>query len=305
MSSLLSLRTISCSAGVSLIFFILLPAIADERPAEQGGTADSEELLFIENSHVKVGIKKSSGGAIAWISKAASDRNLIDHFDRGRLVQQSYYGAEDGSRWNNQPWRWNPVQGGDWRGRSAAILELRQSSSELFVVTRPVHWATGEDVQDSRMEQTITLRDDSIHLRYRFEYRGELHHPVQDQELPAVFVIPELKHLVLYNGQKPWTDDELTRTVPSWPNQYSSLPEHWAAYVDDNGEGIGCYVPSADRITYYRFGDGDRSKGACSYLAPLTRFAITKDFTWDYEATFVLGTIDQIRTRFAHMHKSR
>jgi hypothetical protein len=72
---------------------------------------------------------RSSGGAIGWVSPAGGNRSVVNSFDRGRLVQQSWYGDEDGSNWNGQPWRRNPVQGGDWRGRSAKIL--KQSVSEF------------------------------------------------------------------------------------------------------------------------------------------------------------------------------
>src|SRR5436190_8561687 len=61
--------------------------------------ADTDDFVFLDNSHLKLGVKKSSGAGIAWLSASGSERNLINHFDRGRLVQQSYYGKEDGSLW--------------------------------------------------------------------------------------------------------------------------------------------------------------------------------------------------------------
>jgi hypothetical protein len=98
-----------------------------------------DDMIWLGNSEVKVGLKKSSGGAIAWISSASSQKNLINAYDRGRLIQQSWYGNKDDSLWNNKPWSWNPVQGGDWRGRSAKILEERHDQTSSFTRTRPVH----------------------------------------------------------------------------------------------------------------------------------------------------------------------
>ena len=34
--------------------------------------------------------------------------------------------------------------------------------------------------------------------------------------------------------------------------------ENWAAYVDKEGFGLAAYVPVAERLTCYRFGDGRR-----------------------------------------------
>jgi hypothetical protein len=49
-----------------------------------------------------------SGGAVSWLGRGGSGENLLNAFDCGRFLQQSYYGIEDGSDWNGKPWRWNP-----------------------------------------------------------------------------------------------------------------------------------------------------------------------------------------------------
>jgi hypothetical protein len=49
-------------------------------------------------------------------------------------------------------------------------------------------------------------------------------------------------------------------------------------------------------LTCYRFGAG--GKDACSYFAPLTRFAITPGKVFEYDLYATIGTIDQIRDRF-------
>ncbi len=67
--------------------------------------------------------------------------------------------------------------------------------------------------------------------------------------------------------------------------------------MDDNDFGLGVYVPIAERLTCYRFSQRG-NPGACSYFAPLTRFAVTpgKDFRYDLYLT--IGTPGQIRERF-------
>lgn len=263
-----------------------------------------DDMLWLSNSEVKVGLKKSSGGAIAWISSASSQKNLINAYDRGRLVQQSWYGKKDDSLWNNQPWSWNPVQGGDWRGRSAKILEERHDQTSSFMRTRPVHWATGADVDECEMRQTITLKETLIHSRYDFAFHGMDTHPGRHQELPAFFVDASLDTLILYEGDAAWSDGPITRRQPGFPNEYARISEHWAAYVAQNDIGIGLFVPKADEATFYRFpAQKDRSHKLseaswCSYVAPIRTLAVTPMFEFTYDVWITLGSATEIRERF-------
>ncbi len=264
----------------------------------QNEPASSEPLLFIGNDQIRIGLKKESGGAIAWVSQGATGENLVDSYDRGRLIQQSYYGNADGSLWNKKPWRWNPVQGGDWHGTSAKVLEIEHTPASAYVKTLPKHWASGADVTTATMEQWITFEGPVARIKFRFEQKGGENHTEHEQEIPAVFLRPDLHWLVLYNGDKPWTDAELDRTKPGWPNERRKITEHWAAYVDDRDNGIGVYVPVSDHLTCYRFGKDEKARGSCSYFAPLIRFAIQADYVWEYEAFITIGSVKEIRERF-------
>lgn len=263
--------------------------------------ADTEEHLWLTNDHVKVGLKKSSGGAVFWISPAGSDKSLINSFDRGRLVQQSWYGKPDGSLWNKQPWRWNPVQGGDWQGKSATVLEQRHEATTSWIKSTPVHWATGKDLTDCEMEQTVTLKDELIHIKYQFRYSGAEVHPAHHQELPAFFADASLATLIYYDGNAPWSNGELKHSQPRFPNQYGKIPEHWAAYVDSEMFGIGCFVPQADELTFYRYADGGEGKSNCSYFAPVRTLAVKPGFQWSYDVWITMGKVDEIRDRFSRL----
>jgi len=211
-------------------------------------------------------------------------------------VQQSYYGAKDDSMWGDKPWRYNPVQGGDWKGHPATLLEFKIEKTELYSKTRPRHWANGADIPEMVMEQWAALHDDVLHVRFRMTYTGTVAHPPTHQEIPAIFVEPRFATLVLNDGK------ELRRWKPGWPNEYVKIPEHWAAWLDDEGRGLGLYVPVANEATCYRFGDG-KGTSACSYIAPITTFAITPGKVWEYEAWFTLGTEEAIRTRIGELRK--
>jgi hypothetical protein len=262
-----------------------------------GAPTAKDDFVFIENDEVRLGVKRSSGAAIGHFSPVESRRNLLNHFDHGRLVQQSYYGDEDGSLWNKQPWRWNPVQGGDWRGTAATVLELKGEKTTLYAKTRPRHWASGADLPDVTMEQWISLDGPTARVRYRMTYAGQKHHKPRHQELPAVFVQPDLATLVLYDGREPWTGKDLSRSKPGWPNESRKMTENWAAYVDDKDFGLGAYVPIADELTCYRYKGGGNSD--CSYFAPVKTFAITPGLVFEYDVYLTIGRPDQIRAAFA------
>jgi len=266
------------------------------------GTASAEDWVFIDNGRLKLGILKDSGGGIAWLSESGSTENVVNHWDRGRLIQQSYYGKQDGSLWNKQPWSWNPVQGGDWRGHSAKLLDFKPGSNSLYAKTLPKHWASGEDLTNTVMEEWISLTGKVAHVHFKFSYAGVETHPARDHEVPALFFNPQYKELVLYNGARPWSNETLSRSVPGWPNESRAITENWAAYVNTNNFGAGAYVPIATNLTCYRFGNGEARRGACSYFAPLTRFAIGPGTAFEYDVYLTIGTVAEIRKRFERIH---
>ncbi len=265
--------------------------------AATAGTAD--EWVYLDNGTHRLGVNKTAGACVGWLSAGKDAPNVLNSYDRGRFVQQSYYGEKDGSLWGKTPWRYNPVQGGHYQGRPARVLEFRADATTLHAKTRPVHWATGADLPEAEMEQWISLDGPFVHLRFRFAYRGEKSHPPQHQELPAFFVQPELGTLVLYDGPQPWTGGALTRRQPGFPNEPAKMTEHWAAWVDADDRGVGLFVPVADEATCYRFGEGALRPDSCSYLAPVKTFALTPGLVWEYDAWLTLGSVEEIRARFA------
>jgi hypothetical protein len=155
------------------------------------------------------------------------------------------------------------------------------------------------------MEQTITLKDELLHIRFRFHYAGTEPHPAHHQELPAFFVDSRLATLVFYDGDAPWTGAELKRTQPEFPNEYKKITEHWAAYVGEDDQGIGCYVPVADELTCYRYGKDAKSPSSCSYFAPIRTMAVVPGFQWDYDAWITLGASHEIRERFEKISREK
>ncbi|MEO1615271.1 MAG: hypothetical protein AAFV88_05440 [Planctomycetota bacterium] len=262
---------------------------------------DDEDWVYIQNDHVRVGILRSHGGAIAHLSANGSDLNTLNHYDHGRLVQQSYYGDEDGSRWVNKDWRYNPVQGGDYQGHAAKLLAFQSTKTTAYSKTVPRHWASGELLEECTMEQWVELDGPLVRVRFEFIYSGKKTHQPRHQETPAVFVTPELSTLITYSGPEPWTGKTLRRKTPGWPNELVELSEHWAAYVDSDGNGVGVFVPGVSEATTYRFKGGSGSD--CSYIAPLQTFALKPSLRFSYTAYFTVGNANEIRERFQRLSR--
>lgn len=257
---------------------------------------NTNDWAFLDNGQIRIGVKKASGACIGWLSESGSTRNLLNHFDQGRFIQQSFYGDADGTRWAKQPWRWNPVQGGDFKGNPARLLEFKAHTNSIYARTQGRHWSGCTDLTNVVFEEWISLTGRVAQVRYRMTYTGTNAHAAHDHEIPAVFTEPDLDTLVLYDGDKPWTGAPPSRSQPGWPNEYRRMTEHWAAYVDKTDFGLGALVPSATRLTCYRYDAGNTSaQGACSYFAPLTNFAITPGLRFDYDVYLAVGSLDQIR----------
>jgi len=281
---------------------LLLAALLGCGPA--AFAADTNGWVFLDNGQLRLGVKTNSGACIGHLSPSSSPRNLLNHHDHGRFIQQSYYGDPDGSLWGDKPWRWNPVQGGDYRGHPARLLAFQATATNLYAKTLPKHWAGGADMDEVRMEEWISLEGRVAHVHYWMTYSGQKNHPSVHQELPAVFMDYDLPHLVFYHGSAPWTRAALTRKIPGWPNQKEEMTENWAAYVDNQGRGAGVFVPGTSEMTCYRYaGRGGADGSGCSYFAPVRSFAITTGTSFEYDVYLTIGTETEMREAFYQLHE--
>lgn len=266
----------------------------------------AEHWVYLDNQHIRLGVNMDAGGSIGWFSHSHSSDNLLNAFDHGRYVQQSYYGDKDGSDWNGKPWTYNPVQGGSWKGVPAKVLESKEERDSLYVKTRPRHWATGEEISDMVMEQWFSIKGGLARLKYRMSYTGKtVHQTRKHQELPAMFVAPK-RHTLVFCDQAntPWTNAPLTRKQPGPPGTAGNIfhtSERWAAWVDEHDQGIGIWFPHSDMATSYRVSDS--GVGDCSYLAPLQTWALQPGMVFEYETVLALGTVEQLRAIFGKLAK--
>ncbi len=305
-----------------------------------------EREVFIQNGEYKLGVDLLWGGALSYledlnsnveavkvdgrifVDSKASERynsksvnnnvNLINRFDPGRLVQQSYYGTFGGGYecgdFMGQKWNYNPVQGGNQFGEASKIVDIITTDSSLYIKCRPLDWAkSAEYITPSYMEATYTLKNSLIDVSCRFVDFSGYDSVTTTQEMPAFYCIEPFNRFVYYGGETPWTGDEnLTyeNKLIFWPDAgYPNFisTENWAAFIGefDNSFGIGIYVPSEPS---FLAGVYEREKttntdpsvdGTTSYIAAVETMEFSSFKPMEYNYSISTGTVTEMRNAFS------
>ena len=301
-----------------------------------------EREVFIENGKIKIGVDLLWGGALSYledldseveavkvdgkikIDSNASERygkraisknvNLINRFDPGRLVQQSYYGTNGtpengyvGGIFMDNVWNYNPVQGGNQFGESSKIVDVRVGDGSLYIKCRPLDWALpAENITPSYMEATYTLNGSKLDASCRFvDYSG--YNPYYtSQEIPAFYCSEPLNRFVYC------PDGENIAVEPKlifWPDagypKFNSV-ENWAGFIGefDDSFGIGVYVEGE---TQFLAGVYDRENttskdpskdGSTSYIAVIKFITFESYKPFSYNFSLATGNTQEIRETF-------
>ncbi len=138
-----------------------------ERESANIRTAPPEEILSIDNDTAKIGIDKSKGAAITWLSWKEYPQNTVNIHDPGRLIQQSYYAGKrldrsaegQTSAWT--PWSWNPIQGGGTHSwAQVSIFEKSHDGDMLHAETIPKLWDMPDEDAEAIMKQWTAFEPD-------------------------------------------------------------------------------------------------------------------------------------------------
>ncbi|MFM2198563.1 MAG: hypothetical protein RLZZ505_1995 [Verrucomicrobiota bacterium] len=264
-----------------------------------------QDWTYLDNGTIRIGVDKGRGSAIGYFALSKDKRNLLNHYDEGRFIQQSYYGDPDGSKWAEKPWVYNPVQGGSYKGENARTLEFRLEENGLYAKIEPLRWASAEPCPEAVMHEHITLDGAVAKIRMRLDYTGSTQQSNAHQEMPAMFVDYALLHLMFEKDGKLVKHKPVDLGEDLKPEQidYSG---NWLAYVDDNHIGIGIHTPGTNQAVTYRYrGNGSTGPNgsACSYVAPIRKIQLTKGLSIEYEFHLTIGTLDEIRARFEKLPK--
>ncbi len=304
-----------------------------------------EREVFISNEYLKLGVDLQWGGALSYledldsgvqavkhegrikVDSNAAERyssqsvnnnvNLINRYDPGRLVQQSYYGTSGygyvcGEFMGNQ-WGYNPVQGGNQFNDSSKIVDLRIEENKLYVKCRPLDWAKEkEHITPSYMEASYTLDGKLAHTTCRFIDFSGYQGIVASQEIPAFYCIEPFNRYVYYGGEKPWTGDALTvePELIFWPDAgYPNFTatENWSAFIGefDDSFGIGLYTPNETVFLSGVFNrektqNTDPSKDATTSYIALVKHMMFQSFSpIEYDYYLTTGDTAEIRENFS------
>ncbi len=304
-----------------------------------------DENVFVQNDEYKLGVDLNWGGALSYledlnsdvqavekdgriyVDSNASERygvrsvnnnvNLINRYDAGRLVQQSYYGTFGGGyecgEYNGSPWNYNPVQGGNKYNDCSKIVDIVTTENSLYVKCRPLDWAKpAEDISPSYMEATYTLEKGAVKVKCRFVDFSGYPSTVTTQEMPAFYCVEPLNRFVYYSGNSPWTGDKnlsyenklIFWPDAGYPNFHST--ENWSAFIGefDDSFGIGLYVPHEVSFlagVYNRETTKETDPSvdvATSYIAAVEVMEFASFKPVEYEYCIATGTTDEMRESF-------
>lgn len=304
-----------------------------------------DENVFIQSDEYKLGVDLNWGGALSYledlnsnvqavekdgriyVDSNASERygvssvnnnvNLINRFDAGRLVQQSYYGTSGGDyecgEYMGSVWNYNPVQGGNKYNDCSKIVDIVADGNSLYVKCRPLDWAkSAEDISPSYMEATYTLEKGVVKVSCRFVDFSGYPSAITTQEMPAFYCVEPLNRFVYYSGDAPWTGDEnlsyenklIFWPDAGYPNFHST--ENWSAFIGefDDSFGIGLYVPHEVSFlagVYNRETTKEKDPSVdvtTSYIAAVEIMEFASFKPVEYEYCLATGTTAEMRESF-------
>lgn len=272
---------------------------------------ESENISWIENDKIKLGINLGLGGAVTYLAEHGKP-NLINSADWGRQVQMSFYsfpipfhpeGHDMQESWHFIGW--NPIQSGDCYGNRSVILTHENTGDAVYVKCIPMHWPLDNVPGECTFETWYRLDGVRVIISARINNNrpDKTPYAARSQELPAVYTNGEWYKLVSYIGCNPFTDDGTEVLVDlddgkGWPWIGFRPTENWAALVDKNNYGLGVYNPDTNNFIggfAGKKGVGGPKDGPTGYISPLLSEVLDYNIVYDYHYELIAGTVDEIR----------
>ena len=272
---------------------------------------EGENVLWIENKSLRLGVNLGLGGAVTFLAERGRP-NLINSYDWGRQVQMSFYGHPTpyapAGKIVNEHWRglgWNPIQSGDCYGHRSKVLEYRADGNEIYVKCVPMQWPMDDCPGECTFEvwYRLTGKRVDVTARLRNARSDTAQYPARSQELPAVYTNGAWYKLVSYVGTAPYTGAPLTELCTrenelGWPWVSYCPTEHWAALVDDEGYGLGVCNAMTNRFIggfAGKMGQGGPKDAPTGYISPLLTETLDCNIVYDYAYSLLLGQLGEIR----------
>ena len=288
------------------------PSVAPRTASRRTSISVAPRMSSLDNGVIKVGVDLNMGGVITYMSRSSDTHNVINLHDYGREIQQSYYAGptpfgHSSPDWPN--WPWNPIGAGDAYGTPSTVVASANDGKTLYVRAIGMQWALNDVPCECFFETWIALDGHAANVRYRLtNHRSDLTaYDAYGQELPAVYTIGKLWHLITYDGPAPFTGDAVREvpftSAPPWENFQPT--ESWMAWVNDAGFGLG--VLNTGVSTFLAGFAGTPNVGGpdddpTGYIAPVRGEVLDHNIAHTYEVSLVLGTVSEIR-EYAVAHR--
>lgn len=274
-------------------------------PMEAKPKRPRPDLLFIDNREVKVGIDRSMGASITWLSWKKHPENIINIHDPGRLLQQSYYAGKmlnrqaDGQSKDWNPWCWNPIQGGGVMSWARVNRFEKLQNRMLIAETIPKLWDMPDEEAEALMLQATEFEPDMpsvVRVRNRLVCTRKENDRwgaavPRHQELPACYFTSEFRHFESYLGKGNWRRENQP-SGPPWGRV--KPPLNVMACFNDQDQGVAVFSPVAEEN--WNFGPhGAYSPSAkptdpqCVHMAPISFVRIGPKTTLEYRYWLVVG----------------
>ncbi|QDU90822.1 hypothetical protein Pla175_42350 [Pirellulimonas nuda] len=270
---------------------------------------DGPDLLVIDNGAVKVGIDRTMGAAITWLSWKDYPQNAVNLHDPGRLVQQSYYAGrprdrtDEGQSEDWSPWRWNPIQGGGVGSWARVTCFEKLDPTTLSSETIPKLWDMPSEEAAAVLIQATSFEPGMPHVlvvRNQIICRrndGDPWGPAIriPQEVPACYFTRGFDSFESYLGGGRWRRENAS---PGPPWGKARPPKKAVACFNKKGHGVAVFSPGSDGT--WNFGphgqalsDGPQD-GPCVHVAPISRVLLGPKSTYAYRYWLVVGRKPQI-----------
>jgi hypothetical protein len=137
-------------------------------------------------------------------------------------------------------------------------------------------------------------------VHYKITHFGTDTHADKFQELPVMYVNPNVPNFFYYGGNQPWTNGALSQHVmPTNCCDVLGTPELWGAYVDNTNVGIALYTPQQFPV----------SKGFNAYstlqFTPLCPYSWGPGSVLDFDTFILVGPVDESRAAIYALHNEQ
>jgi hypothetical protein len=249
-----------------------------------------QDIKYINNSVIKFGVDCRYGGAGVYLASMSNlSKNIINNYDSGRQIQNSYY--DDGnatevysptSIWS-EPWGWNPTLAGNIYTQPSNVTSCEVVNNTITIsVDKLVHWNPSYNnglYSDLGGEVTYSFDGENPVLtsRYLYTHNGNVTHLNWAHETPTFYGIKELTHAWFRNST---TLFEETPISQGYTVYYESSQIVYISMLNDSDWGVGLWNNRRPQVVFFNFSlnsdSGTAYDDATNKISVMPYFLINK-----------------------------